>query len=359
MNQYSFIILLLVILLLILLVISITSKSSIQKQFIKEGMSYPIDAVITYVDSSDPEWKSNLDVILPTVWNPEFNPPDAAVGNRFRSLDELKYCIRSIEQNAPWIRMIHLVVSSPSQLPQWLDQSNQKLRIITHDQIIPTAHLPTFNSHVIEAHLHRIPYLSEIFLYFNDDIFLNRTTSQSDFISSSGKPKFFPDGGKGKWSSPKGIINKNDSAHEAMWKNVNAWLDKNYKTESRSVMFHVPAVLSRTLMNKIWDDMWTELNETSQHQFRNYRDYGLTCALHQYISWYEGKGELVEPVLGIADNVEVIGNIERDKKILNSIKPGSLCFGINDSDPTLSSKTKDLIISFLETRFPNKSSFEL
>jgi len=34
--------------------------------------------------------------------------------------------------------------------------------------------LPTFNSAAIECHLHRIPGLSENFLYFNDDFLLGK-----------------------------------------------------------------------------------------------------------------------------------------------------------------------------------------
>ena len=49
------------------------------------------------------------------------------------------------------------------------------IRVVPHSEIFPdTGDLPTFNSHAIEACLHRIPDLSENFLYFNDDVFLGR-----------------------------------------------------------------------------------------------------------------------------------------------------------------------------------------
>jgi hypothetical protein len=45
---------------------------------------------------------------------------------------------------------------------------------IKHEAIIPASYLPTFNSNVLEIYLHRIPNLSEIYMYLNDDMMLVR-----------------------------------------------------------------------------------------------------------------------------------------------------------------------------------------
>lgn len=326
----------------------------------KEHYEQPIDAVISYVDGSDPIWLESYQQFRNSDLKEKSTSKDAAVGNRFRSCDELKYCLRSINKFAPWIRNIYLVVSSPSQLPSWLNKNSPKLQIVSHSDFIPLTYLPTFNSHVIEAHLHRISGLSEIFLYFNDDVFLGRATQISDFITDDAKMKFFPDGGKGKYASRKGIPNSQDSAHEAMWKNVNRWLDENYRNEERSVMSHAPAVLSRNLMSDLWSRLGTELDETSRHRFRNMKDFGVTCALHQYVSWYEGLGHLVQPRAGMCYSGELIGQDDKDKKVLADIRGRSwLSFAINDSDPNLSESSRKLMIDFLESTFPDPSSHEV
>ena len=52
-----------------------------------------------------------------------------------------------------------------------------------HREIIEQEYLPTFNSHVIEANLHKIPNLSEHFIYFNDDVFVAKLYRRAIFLN--------------------------------------------------------------------------------------------------------------------------------------------------------------------------------
>ena len=107
---------------------------------------------------------------------------DSFSASRFRDNDELKYSLRSIEKFAPWIRKVFIVTNG--QIPSWLDLSNPKVQIITHDQIfLNKSQLPTFSSAAIELNLHRIPGLSDYFIYFNDDVFLGQPVFPYDFYS--------------------------------------------------------------------------------------------------------------------------------------------------------------------------------
>ena len=73
------------------------------------------------------------------------------------------------------------------QCPAWLNLSHPKIRLVRHEQIYRwPEHLPTFNSTSIEAHLHRIPGLSEHFIYANDDTFLGAPVEPSDFFGMTG-----------------------------------------------------------------------------------------------------------------------------------------------------------------------------
>ena len=118
-----------------------------------------MDIVITYVDGNDPVWKQDYEKYT--------NVP--VMQKRFRDWGTLKYLLRGIEVNMPFIRNVYLVVSHPSQVPQWADTQN--LKIVLHKDIIPEEYLPTFNCNPIEMHLHRIDGLDEEYLYFNDDMF--------------------------------------------------------------------------------------------------------------------------------------------------------------------------------------------
>lgn len=67
-------------------------------------------------------------------------------------------------------------------MPEWLDTYSSKVKIIDHREIIDDKYLPVFNSSVIEMNIDKIPGLSEKFVYFNDDMLLNRPLSPEDFF---------------------------------------------------------------------------------------------------------------------------------------------------------------------------------
>ena len=134
-----------------------------------------MDIVITYVDGNDPVWKTDYEKYT--------NVP--VMQKRFRDWGTLKYLMRGIQVHMPFIRNVYLVVSHPSQVPEWADTDN--LKIVLHKDIIPQEYLPTFNCNPIEMHLHRIPGLDEQFLYFNDDMFPVGDCSPDDFFCE-GRP---------------------------------------------------------------------------------------------------------------------------------------------------------------------------
>jgi hypothetical protein len=110
--------------------------------------------------------------------------------NQFSDKDELKYSLRSLEINAPWIRNVYLVTNG--QRPTWLNTANKRLRIVTHSEIfVNKSDLPTFSSPAIETHLHRIDGLSKRFIYFNDDILLGKPVKLDDFYTASKGFKVF------------------------------------------------------------------------------------------------------------------------------------------------------------------------
>ena len=63
-----------------------------------------IDYVITYVDGSDPEWQKEYEKATG-------KKIDTDKSERFRSWDNLRYNLRAVEKNMPWINKVHLVVS--------------------------------------------------------------------------------------------------------------------------------------------------------------------------------------------------------------------------------------------------------
>ena len=116
-----------------------------------------MDAVITYVNGLDPVWQSEYSKCVGM---------ETFLEKRFRDWGTLKYLLRGICVNMPFVRNVYLVVSGDTQVPSWVDR--EQLRIVRHSDIIPSELLPVFNSQAIEMFLHRIEGLDEEFLYFND-----------------------------------------------------------------------------------------------------------------------------------------------------------------------------------------------
>ena len=133
-----------------------------------------IDAVIPYVDSSD------------RYWNNDFNKATQQYNTntpRFRSWGTLRYLVRAISTNMPFIRRIILIVARESQVPIWVNEEN--IKVVYHRDFIPQQFLPTFNSCTIEAFLYRIDDISEQFVYFNDDMFPINKLDTTDFFEGN------------------------------------------------------------------------------------------------------------------------------------------------------------------------------
>ena len=123
-----------------------------------------IDFVVTWLNSSDPRWLAEF-----------AKYKDRTTGRteaaRFRNWDLFKYWFRAVEAYAPWVNKVFLVTNG--KFPDWINENHPKLVLVTHSDYIPEELLPTFNSRTIELYIHQIPGLSEHFVYFNDDSYLN------------------------------------------------------------------------------------------------------------------------------------------------------------------------------------------
>jgi Stealth protein CR2, conserved region 2/Stealth protein CR1, conserved region 1/Stealth protein CR3, conserved region 3 len=150
----------------------------------KPSSDLPIDAVITWVDGSDPAHKAKLNAQLRRQTDQR---PAGANPARFHDSGEISLCVLSLLAFAPWLRKIFIVTDE--QTPEICSLLSKtayadKVRVVDHREIFIgfEEYLPTFNSLSISTMLWRVPGLAENFLYLNDDFVLIQPTLPEYFF---------------------------------------------------------------------------------------------------------------------------------------------------------------------------------
>jgi len=348
-------------------------------------MPFAIDVVIPWVDDSDPVWRAERDSYL-TSGQPKHRQHtfDAGV-DRYRSWDSLQFIFRGIEEYMPWVRKIHLVTNG--QVPQWLDLTNPKLNHIKHSDYIPQEYLPTFNSHAIELNLHRIPDLTEHFIYFNDDTFVIRPLKPTDFFSRDGLPR----DQFGLWRvkatkyssvSPHvylnnmAVLNQNFKQSDVLTEEYRRLLDLrngairltltvimsliSQKDFANMLFHHMPAAFLKQSFREVWATEPEILASTSSHKFRSKDD------VSQYLirAWQMINGNF-EP-RNIASCSEHFTYVTDDFTVLtDAIRTRRLKFKKLEMFCVSDEKVKDFerakieITQALESILPAQSTFEI
>ncbi len=260
------------------------SADTIENQHIQD---MEIDFVITWVDMNDPKWQVEFSQYSSNKGNTKNGVSKA----RFRDYGFLKYWFRGVEKFAPWVRKIHLVTSV--QTPEWLDTDNPRINIVKHEDFIPKRFLPTFNSVVIERYMHKIPGLSEHFVYFNDDFYIISPVKQERFFKN-GLPRdiavFDYNPSWSQWyvriKNNIRLINQHFDKREVMKLHRDKWFHKSYGMKARwnyllrfydkFITLRVPHNAQpylKSTFEEVWAVAGKELTETSVNKFRALNDY--------------------------------------------------------------------------------------
>lgn len=138
---------------------------------IAEARMAAIDIVYLWVNGADPAWQARRAAAW-ARWCAAHDPSALArygnVAGRYRDNGELRYSLRALERFFPDHGRVYLVTDQ--QRPGWLGEHAQ-LTVIDHRELLPAEALPVFDAGHIESYVHRIPGLSERFVYCNDDVF--------------------------------------------------------------------------------------------------------------------------------------------------------------------------------------------
>ena len=246
-----------------------------------------IDFIITWVDMNDPKWQAKFFKYS----NHKGNEKNGVSKARFRDNGFLKYWFRGVEQFAPWVRKIHFVTDG--QKPEWLDENNPKIHLVSHEDFIPAQYLPTYNSVVIERYMHKIPGLADHFVYFNDDFYIINHLPIERFFQNGLPCDIAVFDYNPSWSqwykrikNNTRIINQHFNKKEVMASHHDKWFDKSYGMKARwnyLLKFYNKFITLRTPHNaqpylkstfeEVWGVADKELTETSSNRFRKVTDY--------------------------------------------------------------------------------------
>lgn len=312
----------------------------------------PIDVVYTWVDSSDPDWQRERErfatggEVLPSADNDE----------RFLDRDELRYSLRSLWMYAPFVRRVHIVTSG--QVPDWLDLDDERIAVVEHRDIFPDpSDLPTFNSHAIEACLHRIPGLADHFAYFNDDFFLGREISPGDLFTRAGLPRAR--------FAPSQYILDGEPAPDAIptdWAAFNATslIARDFAMRFDRKHQHVPYALTRSLLDEMERRYADEFAATRRSRFRSATDLAIpsmfahffAVAIGQGVEWLSRRDEYVYADTGRADVDQRFGEILQRR-------PTFFCLNSTLHSAVDLAEQSRRITELLEQVFPHPSPFEV
>ncbi|BFU44806.1 stealth family protein [Krasilnikovia sp. MM14-A1004] len=317
-----------------------------------DDVRFPIDAVFTWVDGDDPDWRERKNAALTAFGHQKINVI-ATNHSRFISRDELKYALRSIVAFAPWIRHIYLVTDD--QIPPWLDESAPGLTVVSHRELFgDTGVLPTFNSHAIESRLHLIPGLAEHFIYFNDDMFIGRPIAPTSFFHANGIAKFFLSSAQLE-AGPATIY---DAPVTAAGKNNRRHILERFGRAISQKMQHVPYPLQRSVLQEIEDTYTEDVRQTASHPFRHPEDLSIPSSLQHYWSYLTGRAVPGQIKYTYADLAHPSTPVQL-AFLLAQRHCDVFCLNDTDSATVALGEQEAMMEDFLPQYFPFRSPFEL
>ena len=338
----------------------------------------PIDFVVTWLDSTDPKWQQEFG-----KYKGENQEGDHSSA-RYRDWDLFKYWFRAVENYAPWVNKVFLVTNGT--FPKWINPNHPKLVLVKHSDYIPKKFLPTFNSCTIELHMNKIKGLSEHFVYFNDDCYINAPLSPDYYFRKGlpcdcnketffNVPKYNPTDKFLIYMSMMadiGILNAHYSRSEVLKKSLRRWFGPHLGASG--ILLSIIVALSgkpkffgfswkhieQPLLKSVLDEVWgceSKMMEKSCTRFRE--DVILNPYIFRY--WQFASNRFYPLSRRDAEKYRTVElQMPMIMAAINNRRVKSLC--INDT-PVCSdedfSKYKGMIQHAFENKFPCKSEFEL
>ncbi|NGO69978.1 stealth family protein [Streptomyces boncukensis] len=314
-----------------------------------DEVCFPVDAVYTWVDGDDPAMAAKRRAHQALSDNAI--APRESGASRYTSHDELKYALRSLEMYAGFVRHVYLVTDS--QIPAWLDPEAEGLTVVDHRDILPADALPVFNSHAIESRLHHIPGLSERYLYFNDDVFINRPVQAEHFFHGNGIARIPLSPLKLGVGPPHPL----EPAPNSAGKNAREVIRRMHGRQITNKSLHTPHPQLLSVMREMESLEIEELERTSYSRFRSTADVAPASTLHHH--WAIASGRAVPADYRFRYvQLDTPDMRRRLARLAAGEDVDFFCLNDVDTAPEAREAAQAAIRAFLERKYPFPSRFE-
>jgi hypothetical protein len=257
-----------------------------------------IDIVYLWVDTNNKSYIENKNYYskkykLNNFWSPT------------EDHNEIIYSIKSVRKYMLWVRNIYVCCPKGHKIKNF-DLKKYGVKYISNEEILGKENCPNFNSHSLELYTHKIKNLSNYFIQFNDDCFINSKVNLSDFYNfETNKIKYYYE-------------NRLCQSFFFLKSNIK-FIQKLNKSEKYYFwMTHMPRFFYKNDIKEIIDIDKKKCIQTKKSKFRNREDLGLVY-IYGYYLLYKNKGEFIflKNFSSKSFNSKIIGLI---KQLINKLK---------------------------------------
>jgi len=319
-----------------------------------------IDIVITWVNWSDKYFVKKL----------------IEAGGRSEGCDdgefiELKYLLRSIKKHNVKHRNIYIVHSDNHAPPKYLREVNN-LYFIKHSMIVKDkSHLPLVHRESILINLHRIPNLSDIFFYFEDDLLVSNNQIFNDVYTNYLNRKLFAVGNRSyEFERNKSLwIQASYNSHKII-------LDDKFNPVlygSPVLFLHNIQILDKSVIFELEKMYPKEFEISSKHKNKDEERHDVVNIVSFFTNYlvYKKGYKMLEPFQyhcielhtnGLTDDNINMANVYKFKHDLNKATHYNIIDiqgnGVSDEYPKCDVIRK-IYLDWVEKTYPEKTEYEL
>ena len=264
---------------------------------------------------------------------------------------ELQYSLRSCSKYVSWVNHIYILMNNNTVPPYWLNnKAKQWITIVNRCELFDDPkNTPTRNPHAIYTVCHKIPNLSNKFIYMDDDFFFSGRVGPEYFFDPATE---YP------------IVKLEHNKQKIYTKEEDVAFPK-YKYTSFS---HQPIPLRKDFIKLFITKYPTYLQFIQTHKTR----YDGHISEEIFMIYYQFLDELdliikksndtfyQIPCLKYSDDTYHFTH-KFNKYLMNIIRPSIKCFNLNDefsNDNKIRINQLKLIKKFYQTLYPDKPWFE-